>query len=65
MNESPTPLPPTNNETFNYDNSAHESLRRRQATIDQIVKFSTTGEIQNFCTGACDCKAGNCGPLIQ
>ncbi len=65
MSESPEPLPPITNEIFNYDNSAHESLRRRQATIDQIIHFSTTGEIQNFCTGACDCKAGNCGALIQ
>jgi hypothetical protein len=64
VNESPEPLPPTTNETFNYDNPAHESLRRRQATIDQIVRFAATGEIVNFCTGACDCKAGNCGPML-
>ena len=65
MNESPEPLPPATNETFQYDNVAHENLRRRQATIDQIVRFTTIGEIENFCTGACDCKAGNCGPLVQ
>jgi len=65
MNESPEPLPPTTNETFNYDNVAHENLRRRQASIDQIVHFTTTGEIASFCAGACDCKAGNCGPLVQ
>lgn len=64
MNESPTPLPPATNETFNYDNVAHENLRRRQATIDQIIRFTTTGETVNFCTGPCDCQAGNCGPLL-
>jgi hypothetical protein len=65
MNESPEPLPPATNETFNYDNPAHESLRRRQAAVDQIMHFTKTGEITNYCTGACDCKAGNCGPMIQ
>jgi hypothetical protein len=64
MSESPTPLPPATNETFNYDNVAHENLRRRQAAIDQIVRFTTTGEVVNFCTGACDCAAGNCGPIV-
>jgi hypothetical protein len=64
MNEAPTPLPPATNETFNYDNVAHENLRRRQAAIDQIVRFTTTGEIATFCTGTCDCAAGNCGPLL-
>jgi hypothetical protein len=65
MNESPAMLPPSTNETFNYDNEAHENLRRRQAAIDQIVRFTQTGEITNFCTGACDCKAGNCGALNE
>jgi hypothetical protein len=65
MNESPEPLPPATNETFNYDNPAHEGLRRRQAAVDQIMHFTKTGEITNYCTGACDCKAGNCGSMIQ
>ena len=65
MDEQPSPLPPATNETFNYDNVAHENLRRRQATIDQIVRFTTTGEITSFCNGPCDCAAGNCGPLVQ
>jgi hypothetical protein len=64
MSESPTPLPPTTNETFNYDNVAHENLRRRQAAIDQIARFTTTGEVENFCTGTCDCAAGQCGALL-
>ena len=64
MDESPAPLPPATNETFNYDNVAHENLRRRQAAIDQIVRFTQTGEIVSFCTGPCDCAAGNCGPLL-
>lgn len=63
MDEKPSPLPPTTNELFMYDNEAHENLRRRAATLDQIRHFVATGEIRNFCTGACDCKAGNCGPL--
>ncbi|MBA3392563.1 MAG: hypothetical protein H0T89_07965 [Deltaproteobacteria bacterium] len=63
MNESPALLPPVSNEVFNYDNEAHENLRARAATIQQIARFAETGEIVNFCTGACDCKAGNCGAL--
>ena len=64
MSESPTPLPPPTNETFNYDNVAHENLRRRQAAIDQIIRFTTIGEVENFCTGTCDCAAGKCGGLL-
>jgi hypothetical protein len=63
MDEQPEPLPPITNETFNYDNVAHENLRRRAATIQQIQRFVDTGEIVNFCDGPCDCKAGQCGPL--
>jgi hypothetical protein len=63
MDEHPDPLPPTTNELFNYDNVAHENLRRRAATVQQIDHFYSTGEIVNYCTGACDCAAGNCGAL--
>ena len=63
MDEQPMPLPPITNETFQYDNEAHENLRRRPATLQQIDHFVDTGEIVNFCNGPCDCKAGNCGPL--
>ena len=63
MDEQPSPLPPSTNETFQYDNEAHENLRRRPATLQQIQHFVETGEIVSFCTGPCDCKAGNCGPL--
>jgi len=63
MDEHPDPLPPTTNELFGYDNVAHENLRRRAATVQQIDHYFTTGEITNFCTGPCDCAAGNCGPL--
>jgi hypothetical protein len=63
MDEQPSPLPPITNELFDFDNEAHENLRRRSATLQQIQRFVETGEIVNFCTGPCDCKAGNCGPL--
>ena len=63
MNESPTPLPPSTNETFMYDNVAHENPRRRAATLQQVQRFVETGVVDNFCTGACDCAAGNCGAL--
>ena len=63
MDEQPEPLPPITNEQFQHDNVAHENLRRRPATIQQIQRFAATGEIVSFCTGMCDCKAGNCGPL--
>jgi len=63
MDEHPTPLPPDTNAEFADDNVAHENLRRRRATLQQIQTFFDTGEIRNFCTGACDCAAGNCGPL--
>ncbi|MDQ3368249.1 MAG: hypothetical protein M3680_22725 [Myxococcota bacterium] len=63
MNESPTPLPPTTNEAFQYDNVAHENVRVRAASIQQVKHFVDTGVIENFCTGACDCAAGACGAL--
>jgi hypothetical protein len=63
MDEHPEPLPPESNQLFGYDNEAHENLRRRTATVEQIESFFDTGEITNFCTGACDCAAGNCGTL--
>ena len=63
MNESPMPLPPSTNETFSYDNVAHENLRRRAATLLQVQRFVEAGVVENFCTGACDCAAGNCGSL--
>jgi hypothetical protein len=63
MDEHPEPRPPTTNELTQCDNVAHENLRRRRATMQQIERFQRTGEIVNFCTGACDCAAGNCGPL--
>jgi len=63
MDESPQPLPPTTNEIFTFDNVAHENLRRRAATLQQIQRFVEAGVIENFCTGPCDCAAGNCGPL--
>jgi len=63
MDEKPSPLPPEDNAEFAYDNEAHENLRRRRATIEQIDQFFETGVIENFCDGACDCAAGQCGPL--
>ena len=70
MDEHPDPLPPETNLLFGEDNVAHENLRRRAATIQQIEHFYDTGEVVNFCrsgSGAepapCDCAAGNCGPL--
>lgn len=63
--EKPEPKPPATNEQFQYDNVAHENLRRRAATMQQIDRFVDTGEIVNFCTGACDCAAGNCGALAN
>jgi hypothetical protein len=63
MDEHPQPLPPETNLLFGYDNVAHERLRRRTATVQQVDTFFDTGEIVNTCTGTCDCAAGNCGPL--
>jgi hypothetical protein len=63
MNESPTPLPPTTNETFGYDNVAHENPRRRAATLQQVQRFVDSGMIENFCTGPCECATGACGAL--
>jgi hypothetical protein len=65
MDEHPDPLPPETNFLFGYDNVAHENLRRRTATVQQIDHFFQPGpgEILNYCTGPCDCAAGNCGPI--
>ena len=63
MDESPEPLPPTTNETFGYDNVAHENVRRRAATLQQLQRFVDDGVIENFCDGPCACAAGSCGSL--
>ena len=68
MDEHPDPLPPQSNLLFGEDNVAHENLRRRAATIEQIEHFYDTGEIIDTCTSGtqpapCDCAAGNCGAL--
>jgi hypothetical protein len=63
VDEHPTPLPPTTNEVYAYDNVAHENPRRRVLLHQQMRDFWTTGTVTNACTGACDCTAGNCGAL--
>lgn len=63
IDEHPTPLPPETNETFSFDNVAHENPRRREAIQQMMRDFWTSGSVTNTCTGACDCAAGNCGAL--
>ena len=62
--EHPTPLPPTTNLLNPTDNGAHEDIRSRTAVVQQIEHFYDTGDIVNFCTGDCNCQAGDCGPNI-
>jgi hypothetical protein len=57
------PLPPDTNETFSYDNVAHEHPRRRAAIQQLMLDSWRTGVVANPCTGTCDCPAGNCGDL--
>jgi hypothetical protein len=61
MDESPSPLPPTSNLLNAADNEAHENIRRRTATVDQLIEFFAEGTISNTCDGVCDCAAGSCG----
>ncbi len=63
VDEHPSPLPPADNTTFGYDNQAHGNPRRRQLIQQMLRDFWATGTVQNTCTGACDCAAGNCGAL--
>ena len=65
VDEHPTPMPPDDNTTFNYDNDAHENPRRRDAIQQMMLDFFSTGIATNTCAGACDCSAGNCGALEQ
>jgi hypothetical protein len=63
VDEHPSPLPPTDNTTFAYDNQAHGNPRRRELIQQMILNFYSTGTVTNTCTGACDCADGNCGAL--
>jgi hypothetical protein len=63
MDEHPMPEPPADNTTFGYDNQAHGNPRRRTLIQQMMLDFLATGTAHNTCTGACDCAAGNCGPL--
>lgn len=63
VDEHPMPKPPATNETFSEGNVAHENARRRTLVQQQMREFLSTGVVTNTCTGACDCAAGNCGPL--
>src|SRR5262249_25310433 len=59
VDEHPMPLPPETNETFSYDNVAHENPRRRAAIQQLMLDFWRTGVVANPCAGTCDCAAGN------
>ena len=63
VDESPTPLPPDSNVTFDFSNDAHENPRRRTAIQQMMRDFWSTGEIHNTCSGACQCATGACGDL--
>lgn len=65
VDESPTPLPPDSNVTFDYNNVAHENPRRRTAIQQMMRDFWSTGEIHNTCAGACSCATGACGDLRE
>jgi len=61
--EQPTPLPPETNETFSYDNVAHENPRRRTLVQLQMRDFWSTGMATSTCASPCNCAAGACGEL--
>ncbi len=61
MDEHPSPLPPATNFLNGEDNEAHENIRRRTATVEQVTSFLLDEPIVNTCVGDCDCAAGNCG----
>lgn len=58
--ESPSPMPPDSNVRTTVDNGTHGTARALNANNRQIQRFFETGEIVNFCAGACDCAAGSC-----
>lgn len=62
--EEPTPLPPVTNLLNGEANPAHGELRKRQAVVEQIGTFLSTGEIVHTCGAGtpCNCAEGACGP---
>lgn len=79
LEESATPAPsglvifdfglgdtiPTTN-TPPPENDVHGSIRVRQATIDMISEFFSTGMVHQVCTAptGCDCVNDGCGPAL-
>ena len=62
--EEPSPLRPESNLVHGEGNQAHEYIRRRDAVVEQIGTFFSTGEIVHTCgAGPCNCAQGACGDL--
>ena len=54
------PEVPSNNTPPDADFDTHESTRRAYAAQEQMAHFFATGEIPNFCEGACFCADDAC-----
>ncbi len=54
------PEVPSNNTPPDADFDTHESTRRAYAAQEQMAHFFATGEILNFCEGACFCADDAC-----
>ncbi len=54
------PVVPQDNTPPNDEFDTHEDTRRAFAGQEQMAHFFETGEIVNYCVGACLCAEGNC-----
>ncbi len=53
---------PTDNTPPDHETDTHEDTRRAWAAQEQMAHFFATGEVLNFCDGACYCADGACDP---
>jgi hypothetical protein len=54
------PAVPTHNTPPDSDLDTHEDTRRAWAAQEQMAHFFATGEVVNYCEGACLCATGAC-----
>jgi hypothetical protein len=59
------PPVPEDNTPPDADFDTHEGTRRAWAGQEQMAHFFATGEILNFCDGACLCAEGACDPTTE
>lgn len=54
------PPVPTNNTAPDDEHDTHGDTRKKWAAQEQMAHFFSTGEVVNYCDGACFCATGAC-----